>query len=76
MDGTATTRGVPLLGDLLIERGHVLREIFDATLRDYSPHRDGRIGDYMVSRGVISHDALDDVIKEQHRLGGVLAAAA
>ena len=76
VDGTATTRGVPLLGDLLIERGHVLREIFDATLRDYSPHRDGRIGDYMVSRGVISHDALDDVIKEQHRLGGVLAAAA
>ncbi|MFU0418359.1 hypothetical protein, partial [Acinetobacter baumannii] len=72
VDGTATTRGVPLLGDLLIERGHVLREIFDATLRDYSPHRDGRIGDYMVSRGVISHDALDDVIKEQHRLGGVL----
>ncbi|MEE4417599.1 hypothetical protein, partial [Klebsiella pneumoniae] len=38
VDGTATTRGVPLLGDLLIERGHVLREIFDATLRDYSPH--------------------------------------
>lgn len=76
VDGAAAARGVPLLGDLLIERGHVLRETFDTTLRDYSPHRDGRIGDYMVSRGVISHDALDDVIKEQHRLGGVLAAAA
>ena len=75
VETTAPARGVPLLGDLLIERGHVLREAFDTALREYSPHSDGRIGDYMVNRGVISPDALDDVIKEQHRVGGALAAA-
>ncbi|WP_439893732.1 glycosyl transferase family protein (plasmid) [Ralstonia sp. 25C] len=75
VDTATPARGVPLLGDLLIERGHVLRAAFDAALREYSPHHDGRIGDYMVNRGVISPDALDNVIKEQHRMGGALAAA-
>ena len=63
---TATTRnrlqtvmrGVPLIGDLLIEMGLVTRAAFEAALTSYRPDRDGRIGDYMVARHVISRDAL------------------
>ncbi len=69
----ARVRTVPLIGDLLIERGFVRRQAFDAALTDYRPDRHGRIGDYMVARGVISRDALDNVIQEQRRLGALAA---
>jgi len=58
---------VPLLGDLLIELGHVTRERFNAALNLYRPDRDGRIGDFMVARGVISSRALNDAIAAQVR---------
>jgi bacteriophage N4 adsorption protein B len=67
-------RSVPLIGDLLIERGFVRRKVFDAALQDYRPDQHGRIGDYMVARNVISRDALDNVIEEQRRLSGAAAA--
>jgi adsorption protein B len=68
------TRTVPLLGDLLIERGYVRRAAFDAALQDYRPGAHGRIGNYMVARNVISRDVLDNVIQEQHRLGNRVAS--
>lgn len=64
------TRGVPLIGDLLIEHGYVKRQAFDAALAGYRPDLHGRIGDYMVARGVISSEALEAVIREQRRLAG------
>jgi bacteriophage N4 adsorption protein B len=68
-------RSVPLIGDLLIEHGHVRREAFEAAMQDYRPDRHGRIGDYMVARGVISRAALENVIEQQRRLQGALAAS-
>ncbi|GLU34499.1 glycosyl transferase family protein [Trinickia caryophylli] len=67
-------RGVPLIGDMLIEHGYVKRHAFDAALTDYRPDRHGRIGEYMVARGVISREALSHVIQEQRRLSGLPAA--
>jgi adsorption protein B len=58
---------VPLLGDLLIERGAVRRRNFEEALERYRPADHGRIGDYMVRRGVITADALNDAIAEQQR---------
>ncbi|WP_321881988.1 glycosyl transferase family protein [Paraburkholderia bannensis] len=62
------TRGVPLLGDLLIEMGLVSRARFDAALQDYRPERDGRIGDFMVARHIISREALQSAIAAQQQL--------
>jgi adsorption protein B len=63
-------RGVPLIGDLLIELGHVTRASFEGALQSYRPDLHGLIGDYMVAREVISRAALENVIQEQHRLRG------
>jgi len=73
--GSVPARSVPLIGDLLIEHGHVRREAFEAAMQDYRPDRHGRIGDYMVARGVISRSALENVIQQQRRLQGALAAS-
>lgn len=62
------TAGVPLLGDLLIERGAVRRADFDAALARYKPQEHGRIGDYMVAQGILTREALADAIEEQRRL--------
>ncbi|WP_204117301.1 glycosyl transferase family protein [Paraburkholderia sp. C35] len=62
------TRGVPLLGDLLIEMRLVTRAAFEAALKTYRPDRDGRIGDYMVARNVISRAALQSAVAAQQRL--------
>jgi bacteriophage N4 adsorption protein B len=66
----AYRRGVPLIGDLLIELGHVTRASFEGALQSYRPELHGLIGDYMVAREVISRAALENVIQEQHRLRG------
>jgi len=64
----ATPAGVPLLGDLLIERGAVKRAAFEEALQRYRPAEHGRIGDFMVEQGVITRDALLAAIAEQERL--------
>jgi len=65
---------VPLLGDLLIERGAVRRSDFEAAMQRYRPAEHGRIGDYMVAQGVISRGALAQAIAEQERLRSEAAA--
>nr|WP_322045382.1 glycosyl transferase family protein [Paraburkholderia sp. J67] len=65
---------VPLLGDLLIERGAVRRTDFEAAMQRYRPAEHGRIGDYMVAQGVISREALAQAIAEQERLRSEAAA--
>jgi adsorption protein B len=65
-DATAA-RGVPLVGDIMIEMGLVTRDAFETALRNYRPERHGRIGDYMVAEQVITPDALTVAIAEQRR---------
>ncbi|KAA0083869.1 glycosyl transferase family protein [Paraburkholderia sp. T12-10] len=72
----ATVRNVPLIGDLLIERGYVRRQAFEAALSGYHPERHGRIGDFMVACGVVSREAIERVIDEQRRLSGAPGATA
>ncbi|MGN6316036.1 glycosyl transferase family protein [Trinickia sp.] len=67
---------VPLIGDLLIERGYVRRQAFEAALTDYHPDRHGRIGDFMVARGVVSREAVERVVEEQRRASGLSGALA
>nr|WP_087039007.1 glycosyl transferase family protein [Caballeronia arvi] len=67
LDDAAAARGVPLLGDIMIEMGLVTRGAFEAALRNYRPERHGRIGDYMVAERVITPDALTAAIAEQRR---------
>ncbi|WP_415774406.1 glycosyl transferase family protein [Paraburkholderia sp. J94] len=66
---------VPLLGDLLIERGAVKRADFEAALQRYRPAEHGRIGDYMVEQGVISRESLTQAIAEQERMRDAAQAA-
>lgn len=64
----------PLLGDMLIERGLVRREQFEAAMQDYKPNRHGRIGDYLVERGVIARGMLEQVLQDQRSLFARAAA--
>jgi adsorption protein B len=64
------------LGDLLIERGYVRRQAFEAALTEYLPDRHGRIGDFMVARGVVSREAIERVVEEQRRASGPWGAMA
>jgi len=58
---------VPLLGDLLVEMKLISREHFQVALDQYRPHRDGRIGAYLVRRGVASEQAIATATEEQQR---------
>ena len=57
----------PLLGDMLIERGLLRKDVFDAAMRDYRPDKHGRIGDYLVERRVIPRDVVEQVVLEQRK---------
>jgi len=58
----------PLLGDLLIELGHLTQDGFDAALESYRPDRDGRIGEHLVRSGAITAGAVEAAVAEQARL--------
>ncbi|MRW82855.1 glycosyl transferase family protein [Pseudoduganella sp. FT26W] len=65
--GASLSGATPLLGDILIEAALISRAAFDAALTQYRPDRDGRIGDYLVRIGVVSHDAIDYALEQQRR---------
>ncbi len=56
---------IPLLGDLLIQKGLVDHHVFEAAMNNYQPQHDGRIGDYLVAKGIIRRDAIEMVVLEQ-----------
>ncbi|WP_081897408.1 glycosyl transferase family protein [Massilia sp. BSC265] len=56
---------VPLLGDILIAQGHIERARFESALLNYRPAQHGRIGDYMVDRGMISQEIIEKALAEQ-----------
>lgn len=76
-DGLRLLRGVgdtiegqqsaPLLGDILLERGLMRREAFEAAMDQYRPEEDGRIGEYLVRCGVVQAEALEATLKEQEQ---------
>jgi len=55
----------PLLGDLLIEMGFVRRQDLDYALRQYSPERDGRFGDFLVAESLLQRADLETALKLQ-----------
>jgi adsorption protein B len=55
----------PLLGDMLIERGLLQRDQFEAAMSDYKPDHHGRIGDYLVERRVLPREMVEQVVQEQ-----------
>ena len=57
----------PLLGDMLIERGLLRKDVFDTAMRDYRPDKHGRIGDYLVDRRVIPRDVVEQVVQDQRK---------
>lgn len=59
------SKSAPLLGDVLLDRGLVRREAFEAAMDQYRPEEDGRIGDYLVRSGIVSPEALAEALREQ-----------
>lgn len=64
---TAEHGNVPLLGDVLMDHGLVKRADFEHAIADYRPERDGRIGDFLVARGVVTREAVEAAFEEQRR---------
>ena len=56
----------PLLGDILVDRGHVRRDAFEDALKTYQPERHGRIGERLLQLGVITKEALLDAVAVQN----------
>ncbi|MFG1345081.1 glycosyl transferase family protein [Xanthobacter autotrophicus DSM 431] len=83
-DGLRLLRGVtpgmeghqspPLIGDLLLEKGLMQREAFDAAMENYHPDVDGRIGEYLVRCGIVKEEALLATVREQERHLAVVPA--
>jgi len=67
MDAFATG-AIPLLGDILLEKGLVQAEALATALEGYRPDQHGRIGDYLVRHGVVSRDAVHEAVNVQQRL--------
>lgn len=60
--------GVPLLGDILLEKGLVDPEALATTLRVYRPDQHGRIGDFLVKQGIVTRDAIHEAVGVQQRI--------
>jgi len=58
----------PLLGDILLEKGLIEPEVLASALEGYRPDQHGRIGDFLVRRGVVTLDAIQEAIGVQQRL--------
>lgn len=65
---------VPLLGDLLVEMQLIDHARFEAVMEQYRPQQDGRIGDFLVTRGVATEQAITLAMQEQHRRAALLQA--
>ena len=55
----------PALGEAVAEAGAVDREAYEAALREYRPEEHGRIGDFLVERGVILREMLEQVLQQR-----------
>ncbi|HBN53999.1 MAG TPA: glycosyl transferase family protein [Stenotrophomonas sp.] len=63
---------VPLLGDLLVEMHLIDHARFEIALDEYRPQRDGRIGDYLVRKGIATEAAIAQAMQEQRHRAATL----
>lgn len=64
--GSANTRaGVSLLGELLIQSGKINRTLLEEMMLLYMPQQHGRIGDYLVSTGLVSRSSIEETVQQQ-----------
>jgi len=64
---------VPLLGDLLSQRGDISHEAFEEAMANYSPDTDGPVGSYLVAQNAIDQNLLQWALDEQRRLAEAAA---
>jgi adsorption protein B len=69
-DAVADASNSRLLGDLLIERGAVKRDVLKHVLDEYQPEAHGRIGHFLVERGIVTAAIVESVIDFQRGLLG------
>lgn len=61
LDGPA----IPLIGDMLIDRGHITPTELDLLLQSYQPDRDGRLGEYLVNQRGVTPEAMVSTLNAQ-----------
>ncbi|HEU0220152.1 MAG TPA: glycosyl transferase family protein [Gallionella sp.] len=75
-DDTVKIKAMPVarkpLGDFLVEVGALTAETLASNLSDYNRERDGRIGAYLLARGVISQAQLSNALRRQSEVLGEL----
>lgn len=74
--GDVTMKAAPFvrnpLGDFLVKTGALTAESLAASLNGYNENRDGRIGPYLIARGVITEAQLNEAIRLQRESVGDL----
>jgi adsorption protein B len=63
----------PALGEVLVEHGLVDREAYESALREYQPDQHGRVGDFLVQRGVLPASVLEEALQKQRTSATVAA---
>ncbi len=58
---------------MLIEQGLLRRDLFEDAMETYRPDRHGRIGDYLVERGVILREVIERVVEQQNLLHAAMS---
>ena len=66
-DREAFDRGaaIPLLGDMLIDGGHIAPAELDTLLQRYQPDRDGKLGEYLVESRGVTPEAMASTLNAQ-----------
>jgi adsorption protein B len=62
------------LGEALAAAGAVDRHAYETALRDYRPEEHGRVGDFLVERGVILKEMLEGVLQQRGVASGAVGA--
>jgi adsorption protein B len=62
------------LGELVAQQGMLDREKYEIAVREYRPEDNGRVGDFLVEKGVIVGAVLEQAVKQQRALGAAAAA--
>ena len=65
-----------LLGDALVYQGAVQRDALDNALASFEPARDGRLGGYLVRKGLIAAEQLNKALLQQQKAWLVAAQRA
>jgi bacteriophage N4 adsorption protein B len=63
--GVTMTAREEHLGQVLVDSGAVDRHAYETALGDYRPDEHGRVGDFLVERGVILREMLEQALERQ-----------